>query len=73
MSSFPADLPYAHPGPGSRTAVLWPVGGDLGAAIGSSVASGTDPALAVHDATRRQRARYPYHPYLRAPYVHIGH
>jgi hypothetical protein len=51
---------------------LWPLGGDLAMAITRAVTAGLDPSIAVHQSTRRQRERYPQHPYLWAPYVHIG-
>jgi CHAT domain-containing protein len=55
-------------------ATLWPPGGDqaMCRAVYAGLAAGVDPAQAVHDAQRRQRDRYPHHPYLWAPHAHIG-
>jgi CHAT domain-containing protein len=55
-------------------ATLWPPGSDraLTESVYAQLAAGVDPAQALHDASRQQRDRYPLHPYLWAPHIHLG-
>jgi CHAT domain-containing protein len=55
-------------------ATLWPPGSDRAftESVYAQLAAGVEPAQAVHDASRQQRDRYPHHPYLWAPHIHLG-